>query len=352
MLRRMFSMGSPRLNFGLIADVQFADVDCAKSFDGKETRDYRGSLEHAKLAAARFQELGCMHVVQLGDFVDGKSNPESVPTRGPSGCPPGSRAALAKTLEALRQVPGDAAPPFSLWHVRGNHEFYIAKNSVLKELLPLPKCPSTLAPPEYPDPDLTYYYFQPIPGWRFIFLDGYDVSLAREAGHPAREEALRLLQANNPGNPCAWGQGRGDFFAGVTGPAQRWVPFNGGLGGKQLEWLSGVLKNCRQQGERAFVFSHILLFPDASGPSPAWPCLLFNYPQVLALLGEYKDVVKAVFSGHLHSGAFGLDDAGIAHISLPSPLTHRNGAFAVASLFDDRLEICGSGAAESHCVKF
>ena len=45
----------------------------------------------------------------------------------------------------------------------------------------------------------SYYAFCPHPGWRFIVLDGYDVSvLGWPPGHPLHEQAQQILDERNP----------------------------------------------------------------------------------------------------------------------------------------------------------
>eukprot|EP00955_Chlamydomonas_euryale_P024179 254875-Chlamydomonas_euryale.AAC.1 len=46
---------------------------------------------------------------------------------------------------------------------------------------------------------VSYYSVVPHPRFRFLFLDGYDVSvLGWPAGHPNHEAAVALLAARNP----------------------------------------------------------------------------------------------------------------------------------------------------------
>ena len=45
----------------------------------------------------------------------------------------------------------------------------------------------------------SYYAFEPHADWKFIVLDGYDVSvLGWPAGHPLHEQAQAVLNARNP----------------------------------------------------------------------------------------------------------------------------------------------------------
>lgn len=288
------------------------------------------------MAVEAFQSRGMTHVVNLGDIIDGKTNPAASPSKENLHVHPNSKAALKEVLDVLERKES-----YTLLHVDGNHERYCFGKDFLA-YLPLP--PGA----HLPDPTLMYYSYTPTPGVLFVVLDGYDVCLLRPEGSVEREEALRLLKAHNPHNPAAWGEGRGDFFQGVEGPNQRWCPFNGALGEGQLAWLRTTLEGAREGGCKVLVFSHILAFEGAVASRPGiftHPCLLFNHAEVGALLGSFRDVVKGVFSGHLHTGAFGTDEAGIHHITLPSPLTHPQGSHCILTLYDDRMVLDGCGTA-------
>jgi hypothetical protein len=90
-------------------------------------------------------------------------------------------------------------------------------------------------------------------------------------------------------------------------------------------------------------------------------CLLFNFAEVQALLAA-SGVVAGVFSGHFHTGGFGVDGAGVAHVTLESPLTHpareEGGgsgggdlAHAILHFFEDRAELEGFGAVASRTLR-
>ncbi len=51
--------------------------------------------------------------------------------------------------------------------------------------------------------------------------------------------------------------------AGLQGDSRRFVPYNGGLGRAQLEWLDQELHEATVASERVVISSHILLDPRA-----------------------------------------------------------------------------------------
>ena len=107
------------VRFGVVADVQYCDIDDARNFAGTEIRFYRGSLEGARRAARGFeaarQGRGLDFVAQLGDLIDGQNAGGYGALKG---LPPRSEKALDEVLEAL----GACDVPHH--HCVGNHELY------------------------------------------------------------------------------------------------------------------------------------------------------------------------------------------------------------------------------------
>jgi len=58
--------------FGIIADIQYADIDDGESFMGVK-RYYRHALQAATLAVEEWEQQGddVLFVAQLGDIIDG-----------------------------------------------------------------------------------------------------------------------------------------------------------------------------------------------------------------------------------------------------------------------------------------
>ena len=59
----------------------------------------------------------------------------------------------------------------------------------------------------------------------------------------------------------------------------------------------------------------------------------------------------AVLSGHLHRGGYAVDGSGVHHVTLNSPLSHED-CFGYIAVFDDRLELVGSGDMKSRTLPF
>merc|ERR1712113_26108 len=105
-----------------------------------------------------------------------------------------------------------------------------------------------------------------------------------------------------------------DFFAGLIGKKKRYVPFNGGMGPQQLNWLRREVVAARERDDRIVVFLHIPLLPEAC---TSWKTVLYDGEECLKVLHEDgAGRVVAVFAGHAHNGGYCCDGEGVHHITL------------------------------------
>jgi manganese-dependent ADP-ribose/CDP-alcohol diphosphatase len=234
------------------------------------------------------------------------------------------------------------------------------------------------APPAEAECGASYYCFRPAAGYRFLVLDGYDVSLLGwPPGHPHHEQARALLEAKNPNEEK-------NSSAGLSGTDMRFVKYGGGVGERQLAWLAAQLKEAGEAGEkvrrRRRLALLLLLGPPLLGllPLPLLPplarhprtapsrpapqvlvgchlplcpgtcppaCLLWNYDRVLALLRS-AGCVAATICGHTHQNGYTLDGAGIHHVVLPAVVETLPGrdAFGVVEVYDGCLVLRGRDA--------
>lgn len=127
---------------------------------------------------------------------------------------------------------------------------------------------------------------------------------------------------------------------GLSGNARRFVPFNGGLGASQLDWLHAELRMASRAQERVVVFSHVPLHARAcDGTTMVW-----DYEAALDVIAsasvahkhkttahkktdrqtstndKRRSCVVAVICGHDHQGGYHRDEHGVHHITLASPL--------------------------------
>ena len=158
-----------------------------------------------------------------------------------------------------------------------------------------------------------------------MVLDPYQVALIGLADDdPRRLEAVQLIGERNPAvDPSGTG---GDWFRDVQGYERRFVPYNGGLGREQIDWLKSELKAAAETGERVLIFCHVILHPEACGGST----MVWDYPEALEAIrsDEASGCVVAVLCGHDHFGQYHCDEAGVHHCTFCSPLNQGEGGDA------------------------
>jgi len=272
-------------------------------------RCFRGALGVLSDAVAWWsEETELAFVANLGDLIDGRNSKL------------GQSATAMEAARALLQ-----RLPCRVVNCIGNHELYNYDREQIDALL------GTAPTPER----RTYYSFSPSPGWRVLVLDSFHESvIGWPAGHPQLRRAQATLALNNP-NDLKSGD---SWFRGLEGDQKRFVPYNGAFGNDQLRWLRRELQSAAAASERVVVLTHAVIAPEAcDGTTMTW-----DYAPALAAL-RASGVVAAVICGHDHNGGYFLDDAGVHHLTLCSPLNlGREGrAFGAIDVYEDRLELRG-----------
>ena len=190
-----------------------------------------------------------------------------------------------------------------------------------------------------------YYDFSPSPGHRFIILDGYDNSIIGASSVSLSDAADAMIREKNPN----YRAGSNDWFIGIPLEDYRFVPYNGGIGERQLEWLTETLITAKTQGELCFIFCHQPVHVKASREAN----LLWNAEDVLSLIQQPDNShVVAFFSGHDHDGGYSQDEVGIHHLIPPAPLECEVGevAYGVFDVHVDHLYLHWTGKLPPLCV--
>lgn len=163
-------------------------------------------------------------------------------------------------------------------------------------------------------------------GYRFILLDGNDVSLfAPPKEDPRREVAAKRLD---------------ELKAKGASNAQSW---NGSLGDEQFAWLQATIKKADEAGEKVIVMCHYPVYP-------ANEHNLWDSDRIVDLLAKSKNVA-AYFNGHNHAGNYGeLDGKHFVNFKgmVDTPDTT---AYSVVEVYPDRIEILGYGREENRTLK-
>jgi len=293
--------------FAAIADVQYADVDDCYNFSKTQIRKYRGALDVLKRAVADWLDgPEVAFVANLGDAIDQQNQKLGQ-----------SDVALDKVLAEFDRL---AAPKI---HALGNHEYY---NFTKKELA------ERLGP--------AFHSVTPVDGWRMILLDSYDFNCidSREMDE-SKDRAFTFLEKYNANELRV--RGTSNWTAGLKGYDKRFVPFNGGIGEEQLQWLDKELKDADSLGQRVIIFAHVPVAPNSCSLS----CLTWNFEDVLRVIDGHSSVV-AFMAGHDHSGGY-TRRHGVHYLTLPSPLNVENQddqcAHALIDVHVDKLVLHGRG---------
>ncbi|MBT8407168.1 MAG: metallophosphoesterase [Deltaproteobacteria bacterium] len=276
----------PEVTFGVMADIQYCD--CGRNWV-KWTRYYRNSLNKLEKAVVELNSEDLDFVIQVGDLIDRdfSSYQEILP--------------IYQQLNVPR------------YHVVGNHEFKVGREDKGKIL-------STL------DLQRGYYDFTHHP-WRFIVLDGTDLSLfAPEKGSERYKEARSMLRRLKKG--------------GMVNALMK----NGGLSSKQMTWLKETLDKAEAVGEKVVLFCHYPVFPESSYN-------LWNNREVVQLLESYENVV-AYINGHNHKGSY-QEKNSIHYLNLQGMVeTEKENGFAIIRAYPEHLEVIGYGREPDRTLHF
>lgn len=273
------------LRFGVIADPQYADIEPNLTLD----RHYRQSLVKLGEAIATFNGRELDFVMTLGDIID--RNWES--------------------FDDIMPVYDGLKHPARF--LLGNHDFAVAKEH-------LGDVAARIGMPH------RYHDFA-IGRWRFVVLDGSDVSVfSTPDGAPRHEAATERL--------CAL------QVAGAIN-AQTW---NGSLGDEQVAWLEDVMDAAEDAGEQVIVLGHYPVFPANSHN-------MWDSERLVDLLTSYA-CFRGYLCGHNHVGNFG-EVAGRPFVTFKGMVDMIDeNTFAIVSLFEDRIEIEGFGREDSRVLPF
>ena len=268
-LNKIPQTSKPQFSIGVIADCQYHNEE------GTGIRKYSESKEKLELCVAHFNTLDLTYVIHLGDFID--RDWESFDVVGP--------------IYNRLLVPK--------YHVLGNHDFSVSDDKK-KHVAAKMSLPSA-------------YYDFVINDWRFIVLNGNDISFH---AYPKDSEEYKYTatyyEKNNVSSP-------------------KW---NGAIGEAQMDWLKNKLDDASRKNEKVILYCHFPIYPENIHN-------LWNADEVIALLEKYP-AVKAYINGHNHHGNYGFKN-GIHYLTFRGMVDTDETAYGVIKVFTDRLEIKGYG---------
>ncbi|XP_059180077.1 manganese-dependent ADP-ribose/CDP-alcohol diphosphatase [Centropristis striata] len=320
----------PLFTFGVIADIQYADMDDGLNYTRTRRRYYRSSLQLLRNAQESWSESAVRpdFILQLGDVIDGFNK---------------ARDASDRALDAvLREF---SSSPVEVHHVWGNHEFYnFSRSALLSSRLNSTVHAEDSVRGARAGSDIYAYHFSPVPGFTFILLDAYDVSLlGREDTSEQHREAFRLIKQFNKNEDLNCPPECDDL-------QQRFTMFNGGFSKEQLDWLHSVLSSADDRQERVTIVSHLPVHPRSTDPI----CLAWNFDELLAIIKSHSSVV-CFMAGHDHDGGYHQDkETGVHHLTLEGVIETPpdSDAFGTVSVYEDRMVLKGNGRITDRVLLF
>lgn len=269
------------LTIGIVTDVQY----CACK--PNETRFYNNSLTKLDSCIKYFNSQKLDFVAHLGDVIDRDFSSYDV---------------------VLPRFKKFDAP---VYYILGNHEFNVIDSLKTKVInkFGLEKD----------------YYSKNIGDWKFIFLNGDELSAFYPKSKSQQIETdslFKQLKVRKKCNATAW---------------------NGGISKRQFEWLRNELVQSQQENKKVIIMCHFPVYPTA--------CLnLLNDDEVVGLMNNFK-CVKAYFCGHNHAGDYGFKN-GIHYITFKGMVETRDTvSFAKVTLTSDSMFVEGHGRELSRRLK-
>ena len=258
---------------GLIADCQYCDCET------RGARHYKTSKDRLSEAVENLNKFSLKYTIHLGDFIDRDFN---------------SFDTLIPIWNELKS---------KKYHVLGNHDFEVEdslKSSIFEKL----------------NIQNRYYSFTES-NWRFIVLDGNDLSFQGGLTEEKKKQTDSLY--NSLINKDL------DYL-------QKW---NGGLSQDQLDWVKSELDLAAKNKEKVGFYCHFPIFPEEVHN-------LWNRKDLMDLISQYS-CVKLYINGHNHAGAYEAQN-GIHFLTLKGMVETKNSSsYAMATFSRDTVLIRGYG---------
>jgi len=154
-------VSEPKCTFGVLADIQYADVDNDMNFEKTKVRYFRRSIQLVKTAVVDWLAgpKNIQFILQLGDLIDGRN---------------ANQGTSKSALNTVRKQLTKAGVP--VYHILGNHELYNFSRTELSldSWFNVTSNDDTCV---INPGSSTNYHFSPADGFRIVVLDQYEFSL-------------------------------------------------------------------------------------------------------------------------------------------------------------------------------
>ncbi len=266
------AFGQKTITIGIFTDNQYCNCPVTG------VRNYPASLEKLDSVIRFFNTSDVDAIFHLGDVIDHDfANYDSV-------------------------IPRYRKSAIPVNFVMGNHD-YAVKASQKSKVLPMLGIT-----------DL--FYTRAIGNWKFIVLNGDDLSFLAPQDKKRKQERNALLTGL------------------ISGLRNNFLPWNGGISMAQMNWFERELQEAQKTGMNVIVLCHFPVYPKSSYN-------LWNDLELLAILRQYP-CVKAYFNGHYHPGNYGVDN-GVHYINFRGMVNTVETAYALVTITSDSILIHGFG---------
>ncbi len=266
---------------GIIADCQYCECDAERN------NYYKKAPQRLKEAVNELNKHELAFTVHLGDFINQDIT---------------SFDSLVPTWNKLIS---------NSYHVLGNHDFDVADSlkPIVLEKLNLKK----------------RYYSIDKNNWKFLFLDGTDLS------YYGTFDSLKQQETQN-------------YFNEIANDSLPYAKvYNGGLSQEQFEWIENELEIAKKNNQYVGLYCHFPLLPINNGN-------LWNTKELYALIEKNKHV-KIFMNGHKHKGDYVFKN-GVHYLTLKGMVqTKDSTAFVIADFYKDKIKIKGYGRELNRVLK-
>jgi len=261
----------PLFSFGIFTDVQYANKSSTPF------RHYRDSDKKLEAIITAFNQENLQFIINLGDLIDEKF------------------INYAPVMDILHQS------RHKIYHVLGNHDFNV-EDTKKGEILDLFGLKSA------------YYSFKES-NWKFIILDGNDISVYKYPAASSETQFARQYKHQNK----------------INSP-----DYNGAIGSSQITWLKRELQQAENDGQNVLVFNHFPIFPKIRP-------MLWNYKEMMKTIEPFQ-CIKGYIAGHEHPGRFGLDrKIKIPFITLQGVVNPNANVYYICRMYPHRFILEGYG---------
>jgi manganese-dependent ADP-ribose/CDP-alcohol diphosphatase len=272
----------PLFSFGIVSDAQYADYEPAGA------RFYRSSVKKLREAMTSLREDSARFVINLGDLIDRDYS-------------------SYKPVMDIFDSSG-----IKVYHVTGNHDYSV--DNRMKKRIPVLT------------PSKEGYYSFSFQKFRFIVLNGNEISTYASNNKSSISKAgefLATLKSEGAVNALDW---------------------NGGIGSKQIVWLTQQLDEAVINKEKVLLVCHFPVVPENQHN-------LLNYKEIIPILEKYHNII-AWFNGHNHAGNYGNFNM-IHFVTFKGMVeTESNNSFALVEVYRNKIWIKGEGREKSQILAY